>query len=206
MYKSILTKSGKSFLAIILAGVICAITGSDAEEGLPCNCFLGLKGVGVVIEDLPAKAHSRGLSEEKIKKQVVTLLHKSDITVFSEPERLSRPRAPYLYISINPLISEKHGVCAVAYSVSFKQNVWLVGDCPQICVATTWNTNAVSLTGLDILSKAVEDNLSVFIDQFICEFQKRHASPGLATNKHSNPLEDSLGGSIYDLLDPKSEK
>ncbi|MHC4571667.1 MAG: hypothetical protein ACYS0C_06290 [Planctomycetota bacterium] len=198
-------KAKKYWLLAILVVVICVITWCLAGDKFERNSLVGLKGVGVVIEELSAKAERYGLSREQIRNQVERHLRKHGIKVLCEEERLLAAGRPHLYITVKPLIGEKYGMCAIAYDVSLKQDVRLVREPSKKCVATTWNHSAVNLTGTGVLADSVKLNLSVCVDEFINEYvaAKTLKPPKKERSGASDELLDDFLDTLLDGEAPK---
>jgi len=198
-------KVKKYWLLVVLAVVICVITWCLAGDKVKRGSLVGLKGVGIVVEELSPKARRYGLSKEKIRTQVEMHLRKHGIKVLCEEERLRAAGRPHLYVNVKPLIGEKYGICAIAYDISLKQDVRLVREPLKKCVASTWNRSAVSLTGTSVLANAVKLNLSVYIDEFISECVAA-STPHPAKKERSGSSDDLLDDFLDALLDVEAPK
>ena len=155
-----------SHLAVVLLLAASAATAGDDEFSR--QSLKGLKGVGVLLEDLHADVEQDGLNKTSIQTDVELKLRQAGITVLTQAERRAAPGGPFLYITVNtqqrPTAA---GLYAYSISVELSQNVQLERDPTiQIVGATTWSVGEVGTVGRDRL-RGVRDGIKDLVDMFI---------------------------------------
>ncbi len=129
----------------------------------------GLQGVEVVIESLRPDAQADGLSQEAVRTAVELILRSKGIRVFTRPESLSMPAAPYLYVKVSTY-NHSSDLYAYAVTVEVMQKVSLAKRPQQMMSATTWERGGVGTTGhsnIRIVIDSVESKVKEFANDFL---------------------------------------
>jgi S1-C subfamily serine protease len=134
----------------------------------------GIKGVEVVVEGLHADARFAGLRESTLQNMVELRLRRLGVPVITQRDRLSDPRAPYLYVNIATISDSERITYGFIVSVDVKQIVALVDPSDEMdfhTYASTWMTPTIyGSVGRNRLAETVRDTLSEMIDKFANEF------------------------------------
>lgn len=146
---------------LLLPGISPALT--DQQRVL-----VGLKGVGVLVENIRPDAERLGLTRDQITTDVELRLRKAGIRVLSREERYKTPGMSYLYVNVNTAINLNALICAYSVSVELKEWVKLAnGFKTPACI---WITGSVGLTATDRLNKirdSVGDKIDIFINDYL---------------------------------------
>ena len=119
----------------------------------------GLRGVGVLIEDLQPNAKKVGLTESQLKIDVEVELRKAGIPVLTDDKRWDTPGMPKLYVNINSV--DRSGLVgaselyAYGIKVALQQMVDLRRNRSMTGTATTWETGTVGSVGKNNFKKVV---------------------------------------------------
>lgn len=159
------------FLIIFATPQIMAINGKSNLATLR-----GLKGVGVIIEDLPAEVEKAGLLKSQLQVEVEFKLRSAGIKVLTREECLKTPGEPYLYINININTSKtESSIFPYTIDAMLIQKVMLLRDPDKITYAVTWSIGGVGSVDKSILPSLrmnVEEVVDKFIYAYLSENQK----------------------------------
>jgi hypothetical protein len=160
-------------LGLLLLAVAVHVTGQDKRNDEPirdlnrqlAGTLRGLRGVEVVLETLPSEVEQAGLTSTTIRTDVELKLRLAGITVLSKEERLEQPGFPYLYISVNVVLSQHYPKLAYyALDCELHQYVTLTRDTSISTDASTWDKH---LLGGTTTLQNIRDNLKDLVDKFI---------------------------------------
>lgn len=168
------TMTGKKWLMILVGIVLILALGSPtfAINGKSNRATLkGLKGIGVLVENLAPEVEKEGLVKDQLQTDVESKLRKAGIKVLTKEESAKTPGEPYLYININ-LNTTKTESDIYPYSIDllFIQKVSLLRDPKITTYAVTWSTGGVGSVGKQILGQ-LRDNAKEVVDIFIKAYQ-----------------------------------
>ena len=131
----------------------------------------GLKGVRVLIEDLPPEAEQAGLTKNQLQNDVESKLQGAGIKTLSQEECFKTPGEPYFYINVNVNATKNEGeLYAYSIDIGLVQNVILERDPKQTGYAVTWSTGGLGLLGkkqLNQIRDSVEDMVLIFVKAFL---------------------------------------
>jgi hypothetical protein len=142
----------------------------------------GLKGVGVVVENLQPQAvlARLGLTEETIRVDTELQLRQHGIRVLSPDEVGMAPGMPRLYIMVCVLaVNNQVPTVATFISAELTQRVSLHRDPLIECLATTWHRTGrwpVPLSEIEKVRAATKDVVSMFINDYLAA-NPRQAAP-----------------------------
>jgi hypothetical protein len=136
----------------------------------------GLKGVGVLVENLPPEVEKEGLIKNQLQIEIELKLRTAGIKVLTKEECLMTPGEPYLYININ-VNTAKTESDLYPYTIDalLIQKVSLLRNPEQTTYAVTWSTGGIGSIDKQILSQLrenVEELVEVFIKAFLSENPK----------------------------------
>jgi hypothetical protein len=144
-----------------------------AQTDMKRGSLRGLKGLGVVVEELQPEAERDGLTKSQLRTDVELKLRQAGLRVLSPEESLKEPGSPYLYVNLNTAKSEvlyAFATYAYALQVALKQEVTLTRDPDIRGSATTWDTGVLGTVGaanLPDLRKTLSDVLDRFINDYL---------------------------------------
>ncbi len=169
----------KIWLAISLALGLLLASGYSvfAVNGKSNQATLrGLKGIGVVVEQLPPEIESGGLSKDRIQKDVETKLRAAGIKVLTKEECARTPGEPNLYINLNVNISKTESeIYPYSLDILFIQKVSLVRDQKMTSYGVTWSAagvGSITKTMVGQLRQSVREILDIFIKAYRTENPK----------------------------------
>ena len=171
-------KIRKWLMILIIVTFSLSLTSSVfAINGLPNRATLrGLKGVGVLVEKLPAEVEKEGLDKNELQRAVESKLQSAGIRLLTKEESLRAPGEPYLYININVNIAKTESdIYPYSIDLLFIQKVSLLRDPKLTSYAVTWSTGGVGSIGKPILSQlreSVEAMVDVFVNAYLMENPK----------------------------------
>jgi hypothetical protein len=158
-------------LPSLLASSVFAINGKSNRATLR-----GLKGVGVLVENLPPEVEKQGLNRDQLQKTIESRLRKAGIKVFSKEEAFRTPGEPHLYVNINVNIAKTESdIYPYSIDLLLIQMVSLLRDPNLTTYAVTWSTGGVGSIGKTIvgeLGESVEAMVDVFIKAYLEENPK----------------------------------
>jgi len=166
-----------SIVVIILSFFLFLESSILGINGLSNRATLrGLKGVGVLVEKLPAEVEKEGLDRNELQRAVESKLQSAGIRLLTKEESLRAPGEPYLYININVNIAKTESdIYPYSIDLLLIQKVSLVRDPKLTSYAITWSTGGVGSIGKQILSQlreSVEAMVDVFIKAYLAENPK----------------------------------
>jgi hypothetical protein len=152
-------------VVLLLPGVSHALT--PEQEWL-----VGLKGVSVVVPDIPPEAERLGLIKEHIKTEVELRLRKTGIRVLTMKEMLGTPGTPgmpgmpFLFIHINPIIT-KSGLCICGIDVDLSEIVSLYNG--KQARGIIWSKGLVGDVNINNIN-GIQQKVGVLVDMFINDY------------------------------------
>jgi Cdc6-like AAA superfamily ATPase len=171
-------KIRKWLMILIIVTFSLSLTSSVfAINGLSNRATLrGLKGVGVLVEKLPAEVEKEGLDKNELQRAVESKLQSAGIRLLTKEESLRAPGEPYLYININVNVAKTESdIYPYSIDMLFIQKVSLLRDPKLTSYAVTWSTGGVGSIGKPILSQlreSVEAMVDVFVNAYLMENPK----------------------------------
>jgi len=151
---------------LIIAALLAGISSAAAKEGDKQGgaALSGLKGVGVVVEDLAPDAVQEGFNAQLIQADVEQKLRDGGVRILTEQELMKAPGMPYLCFKIFTFKDDE--LYAYHITLELKQMVSLVRK-PRISLSsTTWKASAGGTVGVKKISE-----LRAFVtekaDQFV---------------------------------------
>ncbi|MCX5895699.1 MAG: hypothetical protein NTZ51_07715 [Proteobacteria bacterium] len=156
-------------LILILFIALLVSTASAATIDKQASALLtGLKGVGVVVEDIAPEVERDGLSARQIQADVEQQLRTSGIKVLTEKEFEKSPGMPYLYVNIFTF-KDDTGMYAYHITVALKQMVSLVRKPSATLSATTWKASVGGTVGENKLAD-IRSFVKESVDRFIKDY------------------------------------
>jgi hypothetical protein len=167
----------KQLIPILFLGVSWLYASSALATEPPWTSLRGLKGVGVVVEELTPDAKRGGLVEEQLRMDVEWRLRKAGITVLSGANLRRAPGVPYLSISVGALQGKGRLRPLFVYSakVELRQDVTLVRDDSLDVPAATWVMSGVSMIGSSRFQKGVHGRVVSYVEGFIRDYLAMNA-------------------------------
>ena len=136
----------------------------------------GLKGVGILVEQLPPEVEREGLVRNQLQMEAESKLRMAGIKVLTKEECSKTPGEPYLYININVNLAKTESeIYPYTIDAMLIQKVSLLRAPEQITYAVTWSTGGVGSIGKPILSQlrdSVEEMVGLFIEAYLGENPK----------------------------------
>ena len=171
--------NGKKWLTILLVlGLILASEYSVfAVNGKSNRATLrGLKGIGVLVEQLPPEVENGGLSKDQLQKDVEAKLRAAGIKVLTREECAKTPGEPNLYINVNVNIAKTESdIYPYSLDLLFIQKVSLLRDQKITSYGVTWSTagvGSITKTMVSQLRESVREILDIFIKAYRAENPK----------------------------------
>jgi len=162
----------RQLILVLLLGLSWLCTSSALAAEAPWASLRGLKGVGVVVEELTPDAKRGGLLEEQLRMDVEWRLRKAGIIVLSGANLRRAPGVPYLSVSVGALQGKGRLAPLFVYSakVELKQGVTLVREDSLNVSAATWVLSGVSMIGSSRFRKGVHGRVASYVDRFISDY------------------------------------
>ena len=136
----------------------------------------GLKGVGILVEQLPPEVEREGLVRNQLQMEAESKLRMAGIKVLTKEECSKTPGEPYLYININVNLAKTESeIYPYTIDAMLIQKVSLLRAPEQITYAVTWSTGGVGSIGKPILSQlreSVAEVVDLFINAYLGENPK----------------------------------
>lgn len=130
----------------------------------------GLKGVGVIIENLPPEVEKAGLLKKQLQVEVEFKLRSAGIKVLTREECMKTPGEPYLYINININTSKtESNIYPYTVDAMLIQKVMLLRDPDKITYAVTWSIGGVGSIDKNTLL-GLRINVEEVVDKFIIAY------------------------------------
>lgn len=170
---------GKSWVVLLSVFLVFLIFGSFVHSGDKdeLESLRGLKGIYVLIENLPADIEEKGgLTKDQIRTDIELKLRLAGIKVVSREERSTIPGWPCLYVNINPM-KRKTELVVYAIQTELSQEVFLERN-PNIQIkAITWSRGMIGTVGEAKLSQ-IRTSLKDLIDEFINDYLSVNPTKG----------------------------
>ena len=138
-----------------------------------------IKGVLVVVEDLPSKVEKNGLTSDQIQTYVEAKCKRAGIKVLSTGESLNVAGYPILAVNVDVEKIQGNGHYLYSIHVDLHQNVHLERD-PQIMIigATTWTTRSYGIgRELGHMRGKIKNHVNEFIKAYSAANSKLNISP-----------------------------
>jgi len=163
---------GRQLVLILLLGFSSICTSSALAAEVPWASLRGLKGVGVVVEELTPDAKRGGLAEEQLRLDVEWRLRKAGIPVLSGASLRGVSGPPYLSISVAALQGKGRLAPLFVYTakVELKQGATLVRNPSLNVSAATWTLSGVSMTGHRRFRQGAHARVASYVDRFIRDY------------------------------------
>ncbi len=163
-------------LIILLLGTVSFSQQTDQS----ISSLKGIRKMAVIVEPFNDDLHNAGLKESEIQRDAWDSLQNSGITAVPSADDQNTNGAPYLYINIGSVKSNKTDLYAVSLRIELRQAVTLLRKPDEKYYgAATW-----SLSNIGILSKDNLKQIRNFIDKMICRFISDYrTATGSASNK-----------------------
>ncbi len=161
--------NGLRWSAIAVAGLIllsaCPLFGIEGRSNRAT--LKQLKGVGVLVENLPAGVEGHGLSKNQLQSDAEAKLRNAGIKVLTKEESAKTLGEPYVYININlNMAKTENDVYPYSIDLLLIQKVSLVRDPKITSYAVTWSTGGVGSIGKEIIGQ-LRENVQEIVDIFI---------------------------------------
>ncbi len=165
---------------VFLVLVLLTVPAGAVDSELTRKTLVGLKGVAVVVENMPAEMgkyepsfDKAGLTAPQIKQTVEARVRAAGIPVVSGQAWLDTPGRPILYIRINAHETARY---QFAYSthVGLKQLVHLEANPALKTLAATWSMDMTGKSDLGRL-KLVSESIRFLVDRFIGAYKEANA-------------------------------
>ena len=164
-------------LAICVSGIVLAAN-KRVEPAQPkynyvgdqSETLTGLKGVGVLVEDLTTVEKEAGLTKSQIQTDVELKLRLAGIKVLSKEERIKIFGGAYLYVTINSIKLSPSTNIAFNIYVSLRQDALLLKDWNTICPAGTWEQHAIGVAPRSYFVGDARKGLKDAVDKFINDY------------------------------------
>jgi len=160
----------KAVLATLL--LLSALTSVSVAQGddevLTRPSLVGLKGVFVLVEDLPDVAERAGLSKTQLQTDVELRLRQGGVPVLSQEQRRTAPGNPTLYVNVN-VLQVSPEFYAFSALMELEQNVQLLRapSITQVGVPTWSATGTLGTWSRDNFSDKVRQRVKDMTDQFV---------------------------------------
>lgn len=129
----------------------------------------GLQGVDVMIVGLNPEVEKYGLTEEKLQKDVESILRQNSIRVLSFEETMQVAGTPALLINLSFKIKPETGYAAITVIVQLSQKVFLARDATKHCRASTWSCGSTSIMNTNNI-KGVQDIVKGYVNRFCDDY------------------------------------
>jgi len=153
-------------LLFMMTAMLAALSPAAAKENdkQGGSSLAGLKGVGVVVEDLAPDAVQEGFNAQLIQADVEQKLRAAGIRVLTENELMKAAGIPYLYINI--FTYKEDELYAYHITLELKQMVSLVRK-PRISLSSsTWKARVGGTVGIKKISE-LRSFVTDEADQFV---------------------------------------
>ena len=138
-----------------------------------------IKGMLVVVEDLPSKIEKDGLTTDKIQAHVEAKCKSAGIKVLSTEESLNVAGYPILAVNVDVEKIQGNGHYLYSIHVDLHQNVHLERD-PRIMIigATTWTSRSYGIgRELGHMQGKIKNHVNEFIKAYSAANSKLNSSP-----------------------------
>jgi hypothetical protein len=138
-----------------------------------------IKGVLVVVEDLPSKVEKSGLTSDQIQTYVEAKCKKAGIKVLSTEQSLNVAGYPILAVNVDVEKIQGNGHYIYSINMDLHQNVHLERD-PQIMIigATTWTSRSYGVDReLGHMRGRIKNHVNEFIKAYSAANSELNSSP-----------------------------
>jgi len=146
---------------LILPGMVWGIDTEITRETLR-----GIKGGGVMIEDMQPEIERDGLTKNQIQTDVELKLRMAGFNVLSKKEVLKAPGGPWFGVVVNSF-KVSRSLYAYTVEVELWQDVYFERN-GQGSKAPTWSTGYLGIApGLDHIRSKIKDYVDIFINAWL---------------------------------------
>ena len=160
-----------SGLTLNLSCPLFAINGKSNQATLR-----GLKGVGVLVENLSIEVEKEGLTKNQLQMDVESKLNMAGIKVLTREEVFKPPGEPHLYINVNVNMAKTESdIYPYSIDILLIQQVSLLRDPSLATFAVTWSKGGVGSIAKPILSQLqgyIKELVDIFIKAYLEENPK----------------------------------
>jgi hypothetical protein len=141
-----------------------------------------IKGVLVVVEDLPAKVEKTGLTSDQIQTYVEAKCKRAGLKVLSTEASLSTAGYPILAVNVDLKRIQGNGHYLYSIHLDLHQNVHLERD-PKIMIigATTWTTRSYGV-GKEV--RHMRGRIKNHVNEFIKAYSDANSKLNISLQKH----------------------
>jgi hypothetical protein len=153
--------------AVALILFCCALAQAMESDKQSYPSLAGIKGVGLVVEDLAQDAEQEGFTTQLIRADAEQKLRAAGIRVLSDEALAKTPGMPYLYVNIFTFRDAE--LYAYHITLELKQMVSLVRNSGIKLSAGTWRVSCGGTVGakkLGELRSFVLDDITRFISAY----------------------------------------
>jgi hypothetical protein len=143
---------------LLLPGVSHALTVKQRALG-------GLKGMGVMVEDMRPEAERLGLTRNQIQTDVELRLRKAGVRVLTEKEKDETPGMPYLYVNVNTMFDS----ASCVFSITVELSEWVTLARGFKTSGRIWQSSSVGIVGINKLSQ-IRVSVGELVDKFINDY------------------------------------
>lgn len=136
-------------ITAMLAGILTVAAKESDKQGN--SSLAGLKGVGVVVEDLAPDAVQEGFTVQLIQSDVEQKLRAGGIRILTEKELMKASGMPYLYLNIFTFKDDE--LYAYHITLELKQMVSLVRKPGISLSSSTWKARVGGTVGVKKISE-----------------------------------------------------
>ena len=151
------------FTVIFIFAGVCSASDDTFSRGT----LKGVKGIYVLIEDLPKDIEEKGLTLGQIQTDVELKLRMAGIKILSREESLASKDQPYLYVKL--YTKKSVSSFCLNISIEFSQKV-ILQRTSESADATTWSTESVGSFGEENIMQirdAIKDGVDIFINAYL---------------------------------------
>jgi hypothetical protein len=156
----------KGLSAALALLMLLALPGVSHALTLKQKTLVGLKGLGVIVEDINPEAERLGLTRNQIITDVELRLRKARIKVLTEKERIETQGKPFLYVNVNTNIG--NDFCIYGISVKLDEDVTLTNG--KIVMGNIWEISSiggVAIYNINHIRRDVGDLIDHFINDYL---------------------------------------
>jgi len=161
-----MVKSSHLIAVVVALLVVLMGTAWGGDRERHRQSLRGIKGVNILIEEMPPLLAEAGLTKNQIVRDVELKLRLVGLKVLSQEESFKISGSPFLYVSISAIEVS----CGFVFSIklAYCQDALLIGTREQANGLETWSVSSFGITpNIGTIKSEMKDHMDTFLNAWL---------------------------------------